>query len=118
LSKLYNQTINAYDEKLYLVAAIGLRALLEAIIILKVDKKNYKSSLESKIESLRKYFSDETIDTLHDFRFMGNQAAHNFQEPDRLEIHRALNVIENIMTYFWKIEDSVSAYKSFKEKKI
>jgi hypothetical protein len=117
VSKLYRQTLKAYDNELYLLSAIGLRALLEAVVIKRLDPSEYSRSIHSKIEALRKYFNSDVIDTLQEFRFMGNQAVHSLQEPAKLDIHRALNVIEAIMMGFSGVEDSVKSFKDLREKK-
>jgi hypothetical protein len=115
--KAYRQTNEAFDHELYLLAAIGLRTLVEAIVADRLPKNEYSSSVQSKIEALRKYFSDNIIDTLHDFRFMGNKAVHSLEEPERLDIHRALNVIENVMAFLYGVEESARSYKQLKEPK-
>jgi hypothetical protein len=115
IQKLYEQTIEAFDKRLYLLSAIGLRSLIEAIVVDRLKPEEYSASIKSKIDALRKYFSNEVIDTLQEFRFMGNQAAHSLQEPDEGHIHRALGVIENVMISFYGVEDSVWFYQMGKE---
>jgi hypothetical protein len=115
IQKLYEQTVEALDKDLCLLSAIGLRALIESIVIDRLKPTEYSSSIKSKIEALRKYFSGEVINTLQEFRFMGNQAVHSLQESDGGDIHRALNVIEDIIIFFYGIEDKVWLYQIGKE---
>ncbi len=115
IQNLYTQTLTAYDNELCLLSAVGLRALIESIVVDKLNPNEFAFSIKSKIDALRKYFSDDVIDTLQDFRFMGNQAAHALDEPSLGDIHRALNVIEGIMGYFYGIEDKVKTYQSVKD---
>lgn len=117
IRRAYHQTNEAFDHELYVLAAVGLRALLEAIVADKIPESEYSASIQSKVDALRKHFAREVIDTLHDFRFMGNKAVHSLFEPARLDIHRALNVIEGIMTFFYDVEDSASSFKKLKETK-
>jgi len=117
ISKIYVQTNDAYDNELYLLAAIGLRTLIEAIVVKKLPPNEYSASIQSKIEALKKHFSAEVINTLQEFRFMGNKATHELEEPDKLDIHRALNVVEDIMTFFFSVEDSAYYYRIYKKKK-
>ena len=117
ISKAYLQTNDAFDHGLYLLAAIGLRALVEAIVVDRIPEIEDSASIQSKVDALRKYFAGDVIDTLHDFRFMGNKAVHSLSEPARLDIHRALNVIENIMAFFYGVEESARSFKQLKETK-
>ena len=114
IRELYNETISSHDNKLVLLSAVGLRAILEAIVIDKVDKSSYGHNLESKIKALAPHFSPDVIQTLHDFRVAGNAAVHDQQAPDHLDTHRALYVIESVMEYFYGIEDSALIYKTLK----
>jgi hypothetical protein len=117
IRRAYFQTNEAFDHELYLLAAIGLRALVEAIVLDRIPEIENSASIQSKVNALRKYFADDVIDTLHDFRFMGNKAVHALSEPARLDIHRALNVIESIMESFYGVEDSARSFKKLKETK-
>lgn len=115
IGKLYDQTVRAYDSELYLLSAVGLRALLEAVIVDKLQPQEYSTTIKSKVDALGKHFSTEVVNVLHEFRFIGNQAAHSLQEPEKLDLHRALNVVEDILTFFYGVEDSVKWYKELKE---
>ncbi len=114
---LYNETLSAHDRNLILLSTVGLRALIEAIVANKLSKKDYGETLESKINALAKYFNESTINTLHEFRTMGNKAIHAQLAPDPLDIHRALYVVEGIMEFFYGIDEHVYTYKTFKNKK-
>ncbi len=116
IDNLYHQTVDALDNELCLLSAIGLRALIESIVVDRLDPSEYSNSIKSKIDALRKYFNSGVIDTLQEFRFMGNQAVHALQEPNKSDVHRALNVIEAIMTFFYGVEESVKIYKMGKDR--
>ncbi len=114
IENLYKQTIEAQDNALHLLSAIGLRCLLEAIVVDRFSPTEYSASIQSKIDALKKHFSQKVVDLLHELRFMGNKAAHEIEEPNGLDIHRALYVIEDIMTFFYGVEDSVWKYNTMK----
>jgi Domain of unknown function (DUF4145) len=116
IRELYNETVSAHDNKLVLLSAVGLRALLEAIVIDKVDKSKYGNNLESKINALAHLFPPDVVQTLHEFRVAGNAAVHDQQPPDHLDTHRALYVIESIMEYFYGAEDSARTFRTLKTK--
>ena len=65
------------------LSTIGLRTLIEAIVVDKIARNKYKNNLESKITALSQYFSDSVIQVLHDFRLMGNKAAHELDTPGK-----------------------------------
>lgn len=113
---LYHETVAAHDSKLVLLSAVGLRALLEAIIVDRIDASKYAFSLESKINALANIFDDKVITTLHDFRTVGNEAVHAQVTPDHLDIHRALYVVESLMEYFYGLVGSSDLYQENKAK--
>lgn len=114
IENIYTQVNRAIDLDLNLLAGIGLRGLLEAIVVDRFAVSEYSYSVKSKIDALKKHFSSEVIDTLHEFRFLGNKAIHSLEEPYGLDVHRALNVIEGIMVFFYSVEDSANAFKELK----
>lgn len=105
ISNLYNETVMAHDSDMVVLSTIGVRGLIEAIVADKIDKTHYNNNLESKINSLKSYFSDSVIETLHEFRRMGNMAAHELMAPDSINIHHALYVVESILEFFYGIDD-------------
>ncbi len=47
---------------------------------------------------------------------MGNKAVHAQVESDHLDIHRALNVVEGLLEYFYGIADSADTFQKWKTK--
>ncbi len=115
---LYNETVAAHDSELHLLSTVGLRALIEAIVADKLAKTQYGKSLDSKIDALAPLFEPEVINTLHDFSKMGNRAIHDHIAPDRLDVHRALYVVEGIMEYFYSIADHAGIFQRLREEKV
>ena len=114
VTRLYQETVTAHDAKLVLLAAAGIRSLVEAIVVDKIDNSKYGRNLESKIESLANIFEPGVVTVLQEFRKMGNKAVHAQVESDYLDIHRALYVIEGILEYFYGIADSADTFQRFK----
>lgn len=112
ISQLYKETVKAYDSELIVLSTVGVRALIEAIVAEKISSKNYTKTLDSKINSLRPHFSESVIDTLHEFRKMGNKAAHELEAPESLNIHHALYVIEGILEFFYGIEENAKTFNN------
>lgn len=117
VQSLYYETLAANDRKLTLLSTVGLRALIEAIVSDKLNEQEYGPNLESKINALAKYFKQSTVDTLHEFRIMGNKAIHAQIAPDKLDLHRALNVVEGILEFFYGIDEDVDTFQQLKESK-
>jgi len=113
---LYHEAVTAHDRKLVLLSAVGLRALLEAIILDRVDSTKYGHSLESKINALADAVDAKVLQTLHDFRIASNEAVHSQVEPDHLDIHRALYVVESLMEYFYGLAEGAESYQKLKAK--
>lgn len=120
ISQLYHETVKAHDSELVVLSTVGVRALIEAVVADKIPKEKYKKNLESKINSLKSHFPESVIETLHEFRRMGNMAAHELEAPESINIHHALYVIEGILEYFYGIEDHARMFterrKGSKEK--
>lgn len=113
---LYNETVAAHDGKLVLLSAVGLRALIEAIVVDKIETSKFGYSLESKINALSDILEPKVLSTLHDFRTVGNEAVHAQVIPDRLDIHRALYVAESLLEFFYGIEEGADNYLDNKVK--
>lgn len=48
---------------------------------------------------------------------MGNKAIHAQIAPDKLDLHRALNVVEGILEFFYGIDEDVDTFQQLKESK-
>jgi len=116
VTRLYQETVTAHDAKLVLLAAAGLRSLVEAIVVDKLDKTKYGRNLESKIAALAGTFESGVLAVLQEFREMGNKAVHAQVESDHLDIHRALYVVEGMLEYFYGIADSADTFQRWKAK--
>ncbi len=112
---LYQETITAHNNKLMVLSTVGVRSLVEAIVADKIEPSKYKDNLGSKIESLKPHFPKSVRDTLHEFRKMGNKAAHELQTPELLNIHHALYVVENMMDFFYDIEKYAKLFSDHKK---
>lgn len=99
---LHCEVIRAFDADALVRCTAGLRALIEAILTDKRlrDTEPQPKNLEAAIDALAKMLPANVVRTLHTFRFMGNAALHDVVRPDRVELHRALNVIEDILNFY------------------
>ena len=76
LARIHQETIESFNKDLRILCAVGLRALLEGIC---ADKGVAGGSLQKKIDGLKDHLPSNIVESLHGFRFMGNEAAHELQ---------------------------------------
>jgi len=93
---VYKETLTALSNKAPILAAIGIRAVVEAIC---ADKGSATGNLERKIDLLVQngHLASSQAHFLHLQRFMGNAAAHEIEAPDRAELDAALDIAENLL---------------------
>lgn len=101
LTKLYGEVINANDLNLAVLCAIGLRALLEGIC---ADKKIAGRDLAEKIDAMISVVPGNIVKTLHGFRFMGNNAAHELESPQEFELRFAIDLMEDILNFLYDLD--------------
>lgn len=108
IGKAYRQSVDALNNGDLLLASIGFRATVEALCI---EKGLDKGTLIFKINKLRDkgIITSSDCERLHEARFMGNESAHQMQEPDREHVMIVLEVINNILNNLYIIN------KKFKE---
>lgn len=94
--KIYTQTLNTIINKDYILAGIGLRSAIEAICL---DKEIVGSNLQKKIGKMvsNGLLSQSDGKMLQGIRFLGNDAAHEIDEPKIETIAIALKIIEHLL---------------------
>jgi len=110
LKHLYSEIVAAYNRGNLILCSAGLRALLEGIC---VDKGIYEGpdekgkntkSLEGKINGLSSIVPSGIVNNLHGLRFLGNQALHELEVPDKTDVKLAISVIEDIMNIIYDLD--------------
>lgn len=113
--KHYKRTIKHFNEpEGEIDCAANLRMLIEGICaFLKVEKgkilKNSKmvssNTLEGKIFGLAQegYLIEPIAQTLHQLRFLGNEALHELEPPSRKELNLGIRIIENVIESIFEI---------------
>lgn len=96
IRKIYSETIDAINHKMFLLSAVGLRMLIEAICI---EESISGGNLKSRIDELavKGLLSKSQADFLHHHRFIGNDAAHEIKTPKRESIIAALDIAETLL---------------------
>jgi hypothetical protein len=103
MQKVYNEVIVAYNNRLNLLCAIGLRSLIEGIC----NEKNITvRGLEKKLEELRRrnHLPSNLIDYLCGFKFIGDEAVHEFRAPSDNELRFAIEAVEDLLNFLYHIE--------------
>jgi hypothetical protein len=98
---IYYEVIESYNNDLKILAAIGLRMLVEGIC---EDKGMPGNNLYQKIENLTSILPKNIVDSIHKFRFIGNEATHELQAPTELELRRAIEVIEDLLNFLYELD--------------
>ena len=101
LNRIYREMIESFNKDLRILCAIGLRALLEGIC---ADKGVTGGDLKRKINGLTVYIPSNIVSSLHGFRFMGNDAAHELQAPSRAELALAIEVMEDLLNFLYELD--------------
>lgn len=94
--RVYLEVLKALSHGAPLLAAIGLRALIESICR---ERKTSKGDLAQRIDELvgQGLLSRRQADFLHTHRFLSNVAAHEIRAPDQQELLAALDIAETVL---------------------
>lgn len=106
LRSIYNEVITAYQQRLNILCAIGLRALLEGICADKGinDRKKEDNSLHGKIKKLgeQNNIPQGIVDGLNHLKVFGNDAAHRLDPTTKNKISLAIDLIEALLTHLYE----------------
>jgi hypothetical protein len=130
IESVYRQTITAYNSQLPTLTGAGVRLLIEGICkergikngeVVKptTKKKQRKNNLEGRINGMYEagLISKNQADTLHEIRFLGNDAAHELDQPARDVQNTAINIVEHILDQVYEQPEQTKALKSRKRPK-
>lgn len=127
---IYRETIDAFNNEQIILCCGGLRVLIEGICLDKtikgIIKKNKKGedflqdNLEGKIEGLAEkgYLTKDNATSLHELRFLGNEALHELTKPSISEIKLAIEIFELTVENIYEIQHKVMTLKKQKANRI
>jgi len=101
LKRIYQETIQAFNDELYILAAAGLRALIEGICS---DKQIKGRNLEEKINRMNTLLPQNIVTNLHSFRFVGNDAVHELETPEASDLRLAIGVSEDLLNFLYELD--------------
>lgn len=129
IKRIYRETIDAYNNELFILCSAGLRAIIEGVcnekLITGGPVKNTKNqivnskTLAGKIEGLveKGFLAKTNANSLHELRFLGNAAVHSLEMPTVHELKIAIKIIENLIENIFEIEHSTKSLKIETEKR-
>lgn len=101
LASIYREVIESFNAELSILCAVGLRALLEGVC---ADKGATGRHLVEKINELEEHLPSNIVESLHSFRFMGNEAAHELQAARQGDLRLAIEVMEDLLNYLYELD--------------
>lgn len=102
LDKIYRESIEAFNSNLHILCAIGLRGLLEGICN---DHEIAGANIYQKINGLSNIgLGKNHIESLHSFRFIGNEAIHELTTPNKDDLSLAIDVIEYLLNFLYELD--------------
>ena len=114
LANIYKESIGAFNMNALVLCSAGLRALLEGIC---QDKKCEGKTLQQRIDGLLKHLPNKNIvKNLHHFRFTGNRAIHELEAPKKSDVQLAINVLEDLMNFFYELDYKASRLRASSKK--
>lgn len=110
VKKVYEETIDAYNEGILILCAIGIRTVIEAVCY---EEKIAGKDLKEKIEVLatKKIITPQLAEGLHQNRLIGNASAHELQVFGESELLDAIGLIENLLEGHYAIQEKIKNLK-------
>ena len=131
ISRIYREIIDSYNNEIYTLCAVGLRAIVEGICAdqgikdgpIEVKKKDGSKSiqrrkdLQGKISGLheKNILTQKNSEILHEHRFLGNDAVHELHQPSSEELTLAIQIIEHTIESLYEIPKKALSLKRAKE---
>ncbi len=108
--RIYNETIQAFNNKQHVLCAIGIRGIIEAICI--EEGINIKN-LKSKIDELHNegIITSTLCEGLHESRLMGNASAHKINLFGDNELRTVIGLINTLIESHYSMPDKVKKLK-------
>ena len=100
VGKLYRETWQAFHCGAFTLAAVGMRAVVEAVC---TDRQCKGADLQQKIKKLNRALSNGDINLLQMHRAMGNAAVHQMETPSSAELAAALDVLEHLLKTLYEL---------------
>src|SRR3990172_321638 len=95
VKRVYQETHTTLAANAFILGAIGIRAVVEAVC----NDKKTKGNLDKKIDELANsgWLSQQQTKFLHKSRLLGNLAAHEMATPSPSTLGGVLTIVENLL---------------------
>ena len=119
IHRLYQETINCYNNDILTLCAAGVRALVEGICLDKkikdgeisytdkngIHKTKRSKDLRGKIHGLfeKGILTKNNAESLNEHRYIGNEAIHELSLPSKEELSLAITIIEYVLSSIYEI---------------
>lgn len=109
IKQIYEETILSIENEQFVLAGIGVRAIIETICKEQEAEGKY---LNKKIDSLanKSIITPDDADTLHKLRILGNEAAHEVKVHDTRQLELAIQIIEHMLHRAYTIPAKVQRF--------
>jgi hypothetical protein len=116
VSRIYTETVNAFNAGALTLAGGGLRAIVEAICI---DQGVAGRNLSDKIDDLavKGLLAKPQADLLHEERYIGNAALHELVPPSKQEIKDGMKIVEGLMSTIYVLPNHAEKLRQSRKKK-
>ena len=113
--KIYQETIDAFNNKQPILCSIGIRSVIEAICNEEGITKKY---LNSKIDELenKRIINPILCAGLHQSRIMGNDGAHRSEIFSKQELKTAINLVNKLIDTHYSLPEEVKKLETRKPK--
>lgn len=134
LRRIYRETLECFNSDSFTLCAGGLRAVIEGICSdrqvvdgpVQVQQKGggtqtvRRKNLEGKIAGLceRGVLTQANTVSLHEHRFLGNEALHELDQPSRDELALAIDILEHTLEALYDMPDKAEALRRIKAQRI
>lgn len=96
LQQIYKETLGALNSDFSILVGIGIRAIIETVCN---DRQAAGKNLAARINDLvaKGFLTEEGSTILHQLRTMGNDAAHEAEPHDHVQLGIASDVVEHLL---------------------
>lgn len=133
LRRIYRETLESFNSDSFTLCAAGLRAIIEGICSdrqvvdgpVQVTHKDgtihteRRRNLAAKIAGLceRGFLTEGNATSLHEHRFLGNEALHELDRPSRDELALAIDIMEHTLEDLYDMPDKAAELRRIKSQR-